>query len=315
MQFPGRAQLAIDAAPFLSGAAGLVQGVAASAKAQGAEPDLDEWLCVSSAAFATYVYDPAMNLYNDGKTFSAEGEWFSNYGLLEAIGYFSGWHAKEFNALPAEDLWKVIQFEIVSGRPLVSIGFGSDGVVLLVGYEAGAASYLVDVTDGRKTWQFDVLNHKPQGESEVFVNFVVGVRPGDPGLTTRERQIAAVLRWAAEHGRSVKEFLHETRENYAPGLAGGAYIARFEAKTAEEQAFLERHIAARRRSREAASKVLPRWAELLGEPALVEAAVAFERSAALLKPDSMNYAESLVHESQAFRLMMDVSPRLPTAFG
>ncbi|MEZ4460118.1 MAG: hypothetical protein R3E66_10385 [bacterium] len=314
MQFPTRARLEIDVPPLLPGISGLVQAIANSATVQGAEVDLDEWICASSAPFATYAFDQALNLYHDGKRASAEAEWFTSYGVFEGIGYFTGWHAKDFNHLSIDDLWKVVQFEIVSGRPLVSIGFGGEGVVQVVGFEASASAYRVDVTDGVNEWQFDVLNSRPQHDSETFVNFVVGVRAGDVGLMSKERQIAAVLRWGAEHLHALKEFVHETRENYAPGLAGAEVMLRLAQDGVEPQIF-KRHVASRRRSREAAARVLPRWAELIGEPALVQVGAEYEKIAQTLGPDPHAYEAALHHERVAAQLLASVASRLPSAFG
>ena len=314
MQFPKRARLEIDVPPLLPGLAGLVQAIANSATVQGAEVDLDEWLCASSAPFATYAFDQALNLYHDGKRASPEAEWFTSYGVLEGIGYFTGWHAKDFNHLSVEDLWKVVQFEIVSGRPLVSIGFGGDSVVQLIGFEASASAYLVDVTDGEREWQFDVLNARPQQDSETFVNFVVGVRLGDVGLMSKERQMAAVLRWGAEHLHALKEFVHETRENYAPGLAGAEVMLRLAQDGVESQVF-ERHVASRKRCREAAARVLPRWADVLEEPALVQVGAEYQKTADALRPDAQSYEAALKHEREAASLLAVVASRLPSAFG
>lgn len=315
MQFPKQIQLEVVAPPILPGAVGLVQAVGVSAAAQGADVDLDEWLCVSSSALMTYAFDPKLNRHEaSDRHFSADGEWFSNYGVLESLGYFSGWHARDLNGPSTEDLWKLVRYELALGRPLVSQGFGGKGVVLLTGYRDLPGVHEVTVTDGSTTWTFNLQN-PPQGDSEVFVNYIITVRQGEPGLTSRSRQIEGVLRWTIDHGFGSKEFFHETRENYVPGLAGGEVISRLRLEDAEEVEFFKNHVASRRRGREAASRVLGRWAELLEMSALEDAAKAFGESALCLDGTMDGYQRALVSETEAFTHLKSIQDRLPPAFG
>ncbi len=315
MQFPKQIQLEVQVPPLLPGAVGLVQAVGVSAEAQGAAVDLDEWLCASSAALMTYAFDPKLNRHEaTDRYFSEDGEWFSNYGVLESLGYFSGWHARDLNGPSTEDLWKLVRYELALGRPLVSRGFGGRGVVILTGYRDLPGVHEVTVTDGATTWTFDLRN-PPQGDSEVFVNYIITIRQGDLGLTGRSRQIEGVLRWTIDHGFGSKEFFHETRENYVPGLAGTEVIAQLALQDAAEMEFFKNHVAARRKGREAASRVLAQWSVLLEMTALQDAAKAFGASAECLDGTMEGYKRALAFETEAFAHLHSIQARLPAAFG
>lgn len=315
MQLPKQVDVPVEVGALESGLTGLVQAVAISAASQGAKPDVDEWLVASSAAFSTYVYDPALNMYAEGAEFSRDGDFFSNYGALEALGYFSGWYGKDVNGATDEDFWKLIRFELASGRPLVSVGFGTDDVVVLTGYREGKGARVVTVSNGRSSHEFDLMSGRPQGESENFVNYVVAVRPGDRGLLALERQAAGVLQWAVRHAFAGKEFLHETRENYAPGLLGGVRVAGLNLEEAAVALWFEKHAEARKISRGAAAQVLGRWETWLELDGLGQVASAFREASESLDGTQAGYAQALAHERRAFEAMRALVEHLPTTFG
>jgi hypothetical protein len=153
---------------------------------------------------------------------------------------------------------------------------------------------------------------QPQDDSEDFVYWIVFVRPGERAqwAPSRGRLRADAVRWMAKHARQTKELFHETRENYAPGLAAldamlyllqgpmvslldGAEVS--EATRARLNVYLADFFGQLAAGREVASRALVRWADELGEfedtpcedvgacrGALLEAAAAWGASGALV---------------------------------
>lgn len=301
MQFPTRVELDATVAPLHLGLTGLVEGVCASVVAQGGALDVDEALVASTASFSHYGFDRDLNLYAEDDTGCGEGVYFSNFGGLESLGYFTGWHGRDINGASDTDLWNLVRYEISGGRPLVSVGFGLEGPVVLTGFAESPGHHDVKVTNGRRTEVFNLLTGKPQGASETFVNFVIPVRRGDPGILATERQAVGVLGWAVKHAQGQKEFLHETRENYRPGIAGLVRLA--------EHATMQPTLA---RGYRAASQVLPRWGEWLGT-SLSEAADGFGLLAHVLDGHGQETVETASRQAYAAlaRAVERIEPHAP----
>lgn len=209
------------------GTSGLLGGLAQMMEAQGvAAPGLDELWCVTGAAFSNYVFEPEYNPVEErARGFCEEGELFSNYGTIESFGGYTGMEVREFNFLSAEDFTKLVAFELMQGRAVLTMGIeGPRQPQLITGIDAGAQHRKVRVVDaaGPERW-LDIWGlDSAQGDDEDFVNWCVIMRFGERSvwsLSHNKLRINAV-RWAIKHGQARKEFFHETRINYAPGLRG-----------------------------------------------------------------------------------------------
>lgn len=331
---PPSADVQIDFPDTLTpGISGYVECVQLALKRGGLELSLDELLCVSSASFARYVYDPKLNPHEtDDREFSPLGELFSNYGVFESLGYYTGWRISELNEMSDVDFWKLLRFELASGRPMVSVGFGELNPVMLIGYREDHNQRWVTVwsNDGVHEVDFSSIR-RPQGDSEVFVNFAVIVRESTSPdwAASKNRQRMAVLHWAVRHNKTQKEFLHETRENYAPGRSGGDVIVQSLRKLGDDvelAQYLSAHVQGQRRSKLAAANVLGDWGRDLAAEvdveevatALGDAATEFEKAIAALGADDhlgSAYQAFLDHEQLAYRHIETAIQHLPNAFG
>jgi hypothetical protein len=240
---------------------------------------LDELLAISAVAFKNYVYEPAYNQLENPKPYSALGEFVCNYGPFEAISYYSGWDVKEFNAIARNDFWKLLQFEIASGRPVTTLGAGeplsaSDppSPVVVVGYCYEPRKQTLDVVRPGSTEveTVDVTGAKDfqQGEP-AFTNWMAIARPSEsPEWTSSHtRQRLRVLRWTVGHVARDKEFSQEMRENYAPGLRGFESFLDILDRVIDDElerddkleVYIKAHIDGLVRARRAASGRLPVW--------------------------------------------------------
>ena len=291
---PSSIVLELDTVQLDPGLVGLVEAVAASIAAQGAHVDADELVCISSAAFSNYVFQPHYNLHEEERReYSPHAELFSNYGPWASIGYYTPWTIREVSALGGADLLKLVAFELAHGRPPVVLDpdFRPD---LLTRYEISTEAKVVGDTSGR-TWNLD--QERLQSGSEVFDNWVLLVRPGEPQewAASKARQRIDVIRWAAEHGRNRKEFFQETRENYAPGILGIQQFRGFLGSLTDLGSidYADRYVRRLRAARGAAAAVVPRWVdsivEELSDPdvaePLAEAARQYGRTADALAGD------------------------------
>lgn len=293
----------VDITPFelSDGLVGLVEGVHTIMSYVLADeiPDelaLDELLAVSAVAFSNYVYEPEYNQLENTQDFCALGELVCNYGPFESMSYYSSWDIKEFNSIGRNDFWKLLQFEIASGRPVVTLGAGGRlEPVLVVGYDFQPRKQTLSVlrpgADAFETVDVTGLQDF-QGEDPSFSNWLLIARPGETPewASSRTQQRKRVLRWVAKHARQHKEFSQETRENYAPGLRGFESFLKIvdrgiegELERDEElDTYLGSHVSGLARARRAAARRLPVWsANLLsnseleqGEREAVEAALA-----------------------------------------
>src|SRR5690554_5459051 len=119
-------QARLDDAPFIlqDGLYGLIQTVheamRRAADAGAPAPELDELLLMSGVAFKSYMpeFEAA-----DPHAFQPDhlGKYVCNWGAFEGLGYYYGWDLKEFLTLNILDFWKLLQFEIASGRPVVTL--------------------------------------------------------------------------------------------------------------------------------------------------------------------------------------------------
>ena len=323
---PKSVALEVSAAEYTPGLVGLVEAVGAAMAHQGAAVDVAELVTISSAAFSNYVFEPLFNQHEEEpRAFSELGEMFSNYGPWGAISQYTGWQVREVSDLPPAELIKLAAFELSQGRPFVTLDEAL-APTLVSGYEVGIATKRLTDVAGR-TW--DLEAETLQGESEVFSNWLLLVRPGEreEWMRSTARQRVDVLRWAAEHGRNGKEFFQETRENYAPGLLG---IARFRAfleglTDPEGVAFAERYVARLGRARDIAATVLPTWIDSVADevetdavrPDLEEAARQFRKSQlALASRDTLvdAFASVEVSEGEALKALERAAAHFPRPF-
>lgn len=272
---PRTVKLEVDVERLSPGLVGLVRAVAASIHAQDEAADADELLCISSAAFANYVFDPEYNLHEEvRREYSPYADLFSNYGPWASIGYYTGWQIREVSSLASVDLMKLVAFELALGRPIVMLD-ESLQPGLLTSYDMSSGTKLVADASGR-TWNVDEA--KFQDDDEVFDNWMLLVRPGEQEewAASAARQRIDVLRWTAEHGRNRKEFFQETRENYAPGLMGIQRFRTFLEDLTDPGGvqYADAYTRRLRDARGAAGRVLPRWVDSivreLAEPDVAE---------------------------------------------
>ncbi len=312
-----------------AGALGFVHAVHAMSRPwRAAEGSLEEWLCVSSVAFAHYVFDPALNLE---PAFSPLGLFFTNYGVFEALSHYTAIALQEVNHLPEEQLWQVLGFEAEQGRPVLSVGFGGplQPVLILELRDEGPGTRFVQVL--RASGEVEEVSmwgvSSSQGDSEDFNNWALLVRPGIPPDWTIPlgRQRLNTLRWALSHARNAQEFFHETRHNYATRLRGFELLERWATDIPAHPtfpAYLEEHLRTIARARRAAALVLPMWAQELPEQpgvvthdvvaarsALVRAGEAYQEvSDALTQANLSRASESEARAVEALALALDQFP-------
>jgi|GEM_PF-3841322 len=270
-------------APSRSGALGMLDILL---QIMGERERFDEYASLTSAGIKTYVHDWEVNLPDaDGEQryYTLRSGYFSNYGVFESLGYASGWDIKEFNFLKLSDVVQLLAYELVQGRALLSM-MEVDGAlepVALVGVDAGATWLKVmmqrigsDTAEERDLWGQESL----QGEDEDFVNWCVVARPGERAdwAASIGKLRHDLITWACTHARSRKEFFHETRANYAPGLHGQRrFVELLELLMDEDFLLAQREKGIARyvsayvnqyiEGRAAFERCLPLWAAELGE--------------------------------------------------
>lgn len=260
------------------GTGGLLGGLVQMMEAQGVSaPGLDELWCVTGAAFSNYIFEPAYNPIEErARGFCEEGELFSNYGIIESFGGYTGMEVREFNFLSAEDFTKLAAFELMQGRAVLTMGIdGPRQPQLITGIDAGAQHRKVRVVDaaGPERW-LDIWGlDSAQGDDEDFVNWCVIMRFGERSawsLSHNKLRVNAV-RWGLKHAQMRKEFFHETRINYAPGLRGfEALSAQLGALVGQElsegwRRYLDAHVRGLLRGSEAITSSLEGWCDDLIE--------------------------------------------------
>ncbi len=294
-KLPKAARVELSGVDLSDNLVGLIQGIYATMShvlgdEMPEEFGLDEMLCVSGVAFKNYVYEPEYNKLENPRNFSKLGEFVCNYGAFESLGYYTGWDVKEFNEIGRDDFWKLLQFEIASGRPVVTLGAEATiHPVVVVGYSYEPRLQTLDVirpgSDAAETVDVTGWQDFQEGE-ESFTNWMLIARPSEqPEWTSsRNRQRLRALRWTVTHAGRHKEFSQETRENYAPGLRSfesflgiverqGDRLADEDEPSLAADAAITRYIAAHidglRLARQAASRRLPAWAsDFVGDAAL-----------------------------------------------
>jgi hypothetical protein len=269
------ASVPLEAAPKGVGAPALIDALATCLqRAGGPDVSTDELSCVTSVAFKNYVYDPALNPFDDPDPFEREAELLGNYGVFEAFGYYTGYDAREFNGVRPEDLDDLVAFELAQGRPLVTAGVsGPIAPELVMGIEREGPTRLYTLwrAGAGAPARVDLANEASIQQGSFFMrNWIVVVRPGErPDWSASLGRLRLdVLRWAAGHLRAPKELLHETRRNYATGLAAYDAFSRFVSERLDDAgepglAFALEHLEALSIARASAAARLPAWADEL----------------------------------------------------
>lgn len=276
---PESARVDLDAGITTGGFTGMLEGLSLILGLEYGDeaPDLREMLCVSGVAFKNYVFEPEFNQFEDPvPEFSKEASFVCNYGPFESLAYYTGYDIKEFNGISRDDFWKLLRFELASGRPVVTMGLkGPLQPALVTGYDESDRSPIATVARARSSESEDVDltgERYMQGENESFRNWLVIARPGEQSEWTpsANRQRLRVLRWADTHAERPKEFSQETRENYAPGLSGfnsfQNFLERHESADFDATEMVDcvvTHVEELGVGRRAAATRLPRWAEEL----------------------------------------------------
>jgi hypothetical protein len=298
---------------------------------------LDDLATLSSAALAAYVWDPTLNPPTEPPCpFDASGELFSNYGVFEAIGYATGLQVCEVNNLTPQDWRALVMFELSEDRPVLTMGLhGPLEPTLILDAKLERRVMTLTVLRAGQTDTEQVTlkpQENPQGDSEDFVHWMVFVREGErPDWAPSVGRLRVdLLRWMAKHSHQRKEFFHETRANYAPGLHALTVFARLltdelptlldaDAPPREAlAAYLRNHLAQLALGRATASRAAVRWADLLDRypdvvcddlsatrAALLEAASQWGATAAILEGLAPTQAthEGLHQLAHAWRLI------------
>lgn len=314
--------------PFSPALTGLVEAAGLALRRLDYELSDDELLAISSAAFCNYVFDPKDNQHEDpARAFSRHGGYFSNYGPWESIGYYTGAEMRELTDIKGVDLAKLVAFELAHDRVIVTLD--SDLQPRLVTSYAVSIEQRVAVLDDgtRLDLASDALDW--QGDHEIFRNWMLLVRPGTRAdwAAPSTRQRVDVLRWAAQHARTSKEFFQETRENYAPGLTGLKVFADFLRTVTDPDgaAYAQDYLTSLGRARRAAAWAGRQWADEVAEylavdavaPQLREAADGWTRVAdAIEQADTLQGAidDVVAGEEAAVAALHRASPHFPSAF-
>gem|GEM_PF-4326828 len=298
--------------PFVlhDGLFGLVQSVShamqfaakdSAAKNCVTPAELDELLLVSGAAFRNYMPEFAAG---DPQEFHPDHlvKYVCNWGAFESLSYYYGWDFKEFLTLNLSDFWKLLQFEIASGRPVVTLdGENSLRPMLVIGY---AIEKIAKAGDEGKTKirlrkSLDVLRAGAHAVETIDMSDVESFQPDTPELKnwmliarpSVQPEYAPnpqylrmrVLRWAVSHAKNRRELSHEFGRQYASGhRAFEAFLAHLDALAAvapdpKEGAldsrdpdwaqFARAHAEELSRARAAAGRRLRIWAQEFAEDA------------------------------------------------
>lgn len=268
-QFPKEKRLDWSRKFETTGRMGMVEAAHSVLEFHGAGFDFDELAVASSAAVANYVFDPDLNGHEDQRRlYSPYANYFTNYGVFESLSHYTGWEFGELNGLSQNDAKKLVMFELAAERPLLTYGVASQmKPQVIYGYRRDSTDFDLEIQSLAENLEHHFSDAKLQAKDEVYVNYAVIVREDDREWHLEpERQRMALLRWAHKHWTASREFFHETRENYAPGLAGVETFGKLlrEFSTADEWGFASEHVAETRRARSSMSTVFARWAEPIG---------------------------------------------------
>lgn len=301
----------------------IVEAILVSLSQQGISFDRKNLIAISSVAFSNYVYHAGYNQHDPLRKNSLYSELISNYGIYESIEHYTGNTISEVNGLPADEFWKLVQFEVLNGRPLVSLDENLNAIII-VGYRVEGESRYVQLSKGCE----QKIEGALQGTNEAFVNWGVLVRPREKVLwkASELRQKMNLLRWVVEHGLGKKEFFQETRENYGVGIHGFEIIKNeLENADREYQAYFSKVVGHLIYSRAIAAEVLMKWAsELAAESeAIVEAQLrqASEGYAELVnilsqEGDLRNlFSEAIEKEKEALLALEKATQFFPSIFG
>ncbi len=292
----------------------------------GASVDLNELIGISSLAFSNYVYNSDYNQHElEGRYYSPYSELISNYGIFESLTHYTGYSVSEVNGLSDDDIWKLIQFEILHERPFISMD-PDFNVEVISGYkrceESNTRKLIINGDESE-------LRKMLQNDDPVFVNWGVFTRPNDSEKmrTPKVRQQTNLLNWVVKHGFSPKEFFQETRENYACGIHGlevmGARIAvGLEPDELESfSCFVSRLLI----KRKAASYCLKLWAPEIAqsthtdiEVSLNAAAAEYQKLIDLFSDDQAwtnLFPKAIELERNALSHIKDACAYFPSAFG
>ncbi|GEM_PF-6487999 len=174
----------------------------------------DELLGISSVAFCNYFYHPGYNQHEEEQAVSLYSNLISNYGIVESIAHYTGISIAEVNGLVQDEFWKLLQFEVLNGRALVSMK-EDFSLIIIEGYREEEGRRHLLTQNGEQ-----VFEEKLQGEDPIYSNWALLIRDGGPERerTSLTRQRTNLLKWVVRHGFEKKEFSQETRENYACGI-------------------------------------------------------------------------------------------------
>lgn len=307
------AKARVEVVPYMlhDGLFGLVQTVAhamqlaaqqsADEKKSAAPPDLDELLLVSGAAFRNYM--PELSA-GESPTSRPDHlvKYVCSWGAFESLSYYYGWDLKEFLTLNLSDFWKLLQFEIASGRPVVTLDSANAmQPMLVVGYaiekverpgderrsKIGLRRSLEVLRAGAKAHETvdmsDVEDFQP--DTPELKNWMLIARPSaQPEYAPNPQYLRLrVLRWAVAHAKNRRELSQEFGRQYASGhRAFGAFLAHLDALGAaaadskdeplgtrdpDWARFVRGHVEELSRARAAAARHLRRWAQELAQDA------------------------------------------------
>ena len=242
-------------------------------------PSLEELYTISGFGLGHYAYEPQYNVaYDPPRLLSRWSQWFSNFGPLESVGYYTGYELSELNFISEEDFWRAMVFELDQGRLVLSMGLhGEMEPVLVVGYEQSRMTRVLHVRTpgGQQPVSINMWGvEHAQGDNGVFDNWLVLVRPSATEAWDKPaNQRFTLIKWVVDHHANLREFFHETRENYVVG--SHAYermerlfleeVASLDPQKPEQIVELASHIQSYRLNmaagRRAAATVLGQWAQ------------------------------------------------------
>lgn len=296
--------------------------------------DANELACICGFAFQHNIYDPQLNVLKENEPL----DWFltllfSNFGPLEALAYFTQSRFQSLNHISKRDFIQLIKQETLQGRPALTFGILDDAhpvAVLQVHDEDPRDRQLTILRPHRPNQSTpDHVEKIPitsfinaQDHLEFFQNFLILVQPLNQELWTssQNKQRLTALRWASSHATLDKEFFHETRANYIPGLAAYDTLQQQineldtlfapDHQDAGNQYFIH-HLKQLAFGRNAAAQTLPLWADLITEDPeiklkdpqgfkenLLAAAEFYEHFQQHLAPLQLNHNRKLSHQER-----------------
>lgn len=258
---------------------------------EAAAISLDESLLISGAAFCHYAPD----LKPDEAARAAHqpevdpawwlSEFVCNWGAFESLSYYSAWDFSELSSLKRLDIWRLIQFEIAHGRPVLILREDPRlSPALINGYEFhlnmqarqldGALSLLSPGSAEFVSVDLESLADFKKLDIGM-TNWLLIARPAEqvewaPG---RHLQRARLLAWVVDHARRYREFSQEFNRHFGAGLRAFDTLQAMTSSDAlgagepgeDFQQWLGAHLAQLEVRRRAAARQLRVWADEFGE--------------------------------------------------